>query len=262
VGLGENMGKSKIPWCDSVFNPIVGCRPISEGCKNCYARSMSIRFHDTWYGKNGKQDPLDPFAVRFLPERLEMPMSIKKPNRFFVCSMGDLFHADVKEEWILKVLTIIRAAGMSRGHKFMILTKRPGRMVGVLNSCCKHMPLPECLWLGVTAENQRWFDERVPFFDDLPKWADGKKRTFVSVEPMLEHIDIGSKNANRIGWLICGAETGIGRRNFEDEWGQDLMGECKYYEIPFFFKKDFRGQYLLGHIIPPREFPDELRSET
>ena len=38
------MGKSKIDWCDYVVNPVVGCTPISAGCKNCYAKRMTDRF--------------------------------------------------------------------------------------------------------------------------------------------------------------------------------------------------------------------------
>jgi protein gp37 len=27
---------TKIEWADETWNPIVGCRKISEGCQNCY----------------------------------------------------------------------------------------------------------------------------------------------------------------------------------------------------------------------------------
>ncbi len=29
--------KTNIEWCDSTWNPIVGCSRVSEGCRNCYA---------------------------------------------------------------------------------------------------------------------------------------------------------------------------------------------------------------------------------
>jgi len=37
------MTKSKIEWTDEVWNPTVGCRRVSEGCRNCYAERMAKR---------------------------------------------------------------------------------------------------------------------------------------------------------------------------------------------------------------------------
>lgn len=36
--------ETKIEWTDSTWNPIIGCSRVSEGCRNCYAESMSGRF--------------------------------------------------------------------------------------------------------------------------------------------------------------------------------------------------------------------------
>jgi protein gp37 len=35
------MGKTKIEWADSVWNPVTGCTPVSEGCERCFARRMA-----------------------------------------------------------------------------------------------------------------------------------------------------------------------------------------------------------------------------
>ncbi len=35
------MSKSKIEWTDVTWNPVTGCTPVSEGCKNCYARTFA-----------------------------------------------------------------------------------------------------------------------------------------------------------------------------------------------------------------------------
>lgn len=32
---------TKIEWAKEVWNPITGCTPISEGCKNCYAKILA-----------------------------------------------------------------------------------------------------------------------------------------------------------------------------------------------------------------------------
>ena len=37
-------GFSKIEWTDATWNPVRGCSRISEGCRNCYAERMAVRF--------------------------------------------------------------------------------------------------------------------------------------------------------------------------------------------------------------------------
>ena len=34
---------TKIEWASESWNPITGCTPISEGCRNCYAKRMANR---------------------------------------------------------------------------------------------------------------------------------------------------------------------------------------------------------------------------
>lgn len=67
----------------------------------------------------------EPFRVTLHPERLTEPLRWRKPSRVFVCSMGDLFHEDVPDEFIDKVMSVIAYAYW---HTFVILTKRPERM--------------------------------------------------------------------------------------------------------------------------------------
>ena len=38
--MGAN---SKIEWTDHTFNPWIGCTKVSEGCKNCYAKTYDDR---------------------------------------------------------------------------------------------------------------------------------------------------------------------------------------------------------------------------
>jgi len=101
-------------WWDESWNPVTGCTPISEGCKNCYAKRMTDR--NLW-GYD--------FTPRYHPERLNIPRKWKKPRRIFVCSMGDLFHEDITDVIIACIMTIIM---MTPRHTYMILTKRPERM--------------------------------------------------------------------------------------------------------------------------------------
>ena len=54
---------TKIEWCHETWNPITGCNPISEGCKNCYAQRMAQRLK----GRFGYPED-KPFRVTFHPE--------------------------------------------------------------------------------------------------------------------------------------------------------------------------------------------------
>ena len=126
------MSETRIEWADATWNPITGCSPISEGCANCYAERMSKRLA----GRAGY--PADnPFGVVLHSEKkLLEPLRWRKPRKIFVCSMGDLFHEDVPEEWIDQVFAVMALAPQ---HTFMVLTKRPERMQAYLSEAERSM---------------------------------------------------------------------------------------------------------------------------
>ena len=115
------MADTKIEWAQKVWNPVTGCTPISEGCQHCYAKRMAPRLKGR-YGYPGD----DPFRVTLHEDRLKEPGKWKKPRRIFVCSMADLFHDDVPDEFIDRVWDIMWAHSR---HTFIVLTKRVERMV-------------------------------------------------------------------------------------------------------------------------------------
>lgn len=269
------MGKTKIEWADSVWNPVTGCTPVSEGCERCFARRMANRLKGRYgYPKD------DPFRVTLHPDKLEQPLRWKKPRQVFVPSMGDLFHEDVDEKYIAKVLAI---CDLAREHTYMILTKRPSRMASLFNDedfqfhvgwfqsqVVREFGLPEPkeigswplknVWLGVTAENQQRADERIPILLQIPA-----AKRFVSVEPMLELINIirscdvvlGDGNIpavdgiNRwLHWIICGGETGPGARPVHPDWVRSLRDQCIAANVPFFFKS-------WGKFCYPDQMPDD-----
>ena len=184
---------TKIEWAEETWNPVTGCSPISEGCQNCYAKRMANRLR----GRCGYPAD-DPFRVTLHPERLGEPLRWKEPRKVFVCSMGDLFHEFVPTKFIIDCLSIMAEAYQ---HTFMILTKRPERMRAIMshetiandvwlqtsrgvNAEPSPWPLPN-VWLGVTAENQKRADERIPILLQILAVV-----RFVSVEPCLSAVNI------------------------------------------------------------------------
>ena len=129
---------TKIEWVKNedgsrgkTWNPVTGCTKVSEGCRNCYAERMSKRLA----GRCGYSSER-PFDVTLHQERLIQPLRWTKPSMVFVCSMGDLFHDDVPDEYIDKVFGIILACQVLYNigpHVFQVLTKRPHRMNNYLS---------------------------------------------------------------------------------------------------------------------------------
>jgi len=104
------MTERRIIRTDETWNPVTGCDPVSNGCKNCYARRMTIH-----------------------PDRLAQPLRWRKPRMCFVCSMGDLFNDDVPFEFIAAVFGVMAACSQ---HVFKLLTKRPERMLEFFEWVC------------------------------------------------------------------------------------------------------------------------------
>jgi len=210
------------------WNPIVGCGPMSPGCANCYARQIARRFKmPGWDG-----------TAHFSNGRIGKPMTWKKPHRVFVNSMGDIFHESVPFEWPENVWNVM---GDCLEHTFMILTRRPKRMLEWFDT--GRVPTLVNLWVGITAENQKAWDDRMTSLAMTPGAV-----KFVSFEPLLEAIDMHG------GWLpnlaIVGAETGPHKRPCRPEWIDSLRSQCKAAGVRFFGKVD-----QVGKAIGPREMP-------
>lgn len=263
------MATTKIEWADSVWNPITGCSPISEGCDHCYARRMATRLKGR-YGYDSKK----PFEITEHPDKFKDPCRTKKPTRFFVCSMGDLFHEDVNFNTIAKILWYARADECKK-HTFLFLTKRPERMLDFFFAYAKVEKLKHHIknfWIGVTAENQQRADERIPILLQIPAAV-----RFVSIEPMLTEIDmrvVPCGSCNHPGdvlhwpcpyckgrrfewpdWVIAGGETGPAARPIHADWVRQLRDQCVAARVPFFFK-GFGGarKNPLNRIIDGREW--------
>jgi len=218
-----------------------------------------------------------------------------RPRRIFVNSMSDLFHESVPDEWIDRIFAVM---ALCPQHIFQVLTKRPERMrryfaeavgrhgsrmdatfengfniersirirlatvpVQALAGYPKdaiHFPLPN-VWLGVSVENQRAADERIPLLLQTPAAI-----RLISAEPLLGPLDIrqwtgeecrheGSYNerdtnalvcrecedAALLDWVICGGESGAGSdtRQMDQAWARGLRDQCAWMNVPFFFKQ-------------------------
>lgn len=241
--------RTKIQWTDATWNPVTGCTRVSPGCDHCYALTLAERFRGTpgHYFEQG-------FDVVLRPDKLEQPLHWKKPRLVFVNSMSDLFHEQIPDEYIARVWAVM---AMSRRHTFQVLTKRHGRMRSLLNrpefwravrrSVTTDLnripeavglvrdPLPN-VWLGVSVEDQKWANIRIPALLDTPAAI-----RFISAEPLLGPVDIfASSKIDRdpgLDWVIVGGESGRGARPMDPSWARTLRDECVQSGIAFHFKQ-------------------------
>jgi protein gp37 len=223
---------------------------------------------------------------------LTLPLRWRRGRRIFVNSMSDLFHEDVPDTIIDHVFAVM---ALSPQHTFQVLTKRPDRMRRYMRSiskCGLHgrqmeirtavreispvkmsiaeaeavarisgaretgtwRPLPN-VWLGVSVEDQRSADERIPALLDTPAAV-----RWVSAEPLLGSIDLawalsrnsldiaagflarglfapGLETLRPLQWGVAGGESGPGARPMHPDWARSLRDQCAAAGVPFMFKQ-------------------------
>jgi protein gp37 len=275
--------RTKIEWTrgddgspGATWNPVTGCTKVSPGCDHCYAETTAERFRNVpgHYYESG-------FDLQLRPDKLDQPLRWKKPRRVFVNSMSDLFHADIPDEYIAKVFAVMALASQ---HTFQVLTKRPGRMRALLQAAdfaalinweyvClpsdipsirgPQWPLPN-VWLGVSAEDQRWADIRIPVLLNTPAAV-----RFVSAEPLLgpirfDHVWLTNGTCHTqcrgLDWVIVGGESGRGARPMHPDWVRSIRDQCQAAEVAFHFKQ--RGEWTWNEpgrfTVPQRPLTDRV----
>ncbi|MFF9118358.1 DUF5131 family protein [Streptomyces massasporeus] len=219
---------SKIEWTDATWNVVTGCEKVSPGCDNCYAETFAER----WRGTPGHHFETG-FDVTLRPERLTIPLRWRKARKVFVNSMSDLFHKDIPDEYIARVWAVM---ALTPQHTYQILTKRHGRMRSLIGSshfrllCEKEQaalvaddatPLARYereqktsqwwsdfadplrnVWLGVSVEDQKRADLRIPALVDTPAAV-----RFLSCEPLLGPVDLTAwMPAGHASWRCQGPD--------------------------------------------------------
>lgn len=236
---------SKIEWTDRTWNPVTGCTKVSDGCTNCYAEGIARRF------AGGKAFP-NGFDVTLHHDRLDAPLRWRKPSRVFVNSMSDLFHDQVPDEYIAQVFVTMAATPQ---HTYQVLTKRHGRMRALVSSPefrasvedgigarfevddRYRWPLPN-VWLGVSVEDQKRADLRIPALLDTPAAV-----RFLSCEPLLGPVDLRPylnhecDRHPRPDWVIVGGESEPGARPMHLDWARTLVQQCRDAGVPVFVKQ-------------------------
>jgi protein gp37 len=211
------MNKSSIEWTENTWNPITGCTQISDGCKNCYAKTMAKRLKAM---KNPRY--INEFDVTIHRDLFKEPLKRKKSQIIFVCSMSDLFHESIPFSVIDEIFNTMKKADW---HVFQVLTKRSSR----LKEYSKTREIPMNVWVGVTIENISSSFR----LDDLKSTIAYTK--FISAEPLLgslAHLDFDG-----VDWVVVGGESGHKSRPIKKEWVIEIKNRCEEKDVKFFFKQ-------------------------
>lgn len=280
---------TNISWTDETINPIVGCSRVSPGCARCYAATAAKSPRLQQFSQYQAVSEWDG-TVQFVESQLIKPLHWKKPKKIFVCSMADLFHANVPFEWIDQVMAVVVLCSQ---HTFQVLTKRPERALeyfsqaklwvnwyeaaknhlwgavgenfgGLINlqQYFIEQPFPlRNLWLGTSTENQAMANKRIPILLQIPAAI-----RFLSCEPLLEEIDLKLFNYSP-SWVIVGGESGPGSRPCHIEWIESIVQQRQQSNTPVFVKQLGANAYYHQQRFKTRdskggdieEFPQQLQ---
>lgn len=232
--------KTNIEWCDHTFNPWVGCTKVSAGCANCYAEhsTPSRVFNVAW----GKGAPRRRTSVANWKKPLAWaadPYDPTRRRRVFCGSLCDVFDPEVPDQWRTDLFDLIYR---TKTLDWLLLTKRPAHAVKMLAGECGSIFAPETfqslfpnVWFGVSAEDQRAWDERVPILAKIPA-----VRKFVSCEPLLGPIEMCGHDASAfptaLNWVIFGGES-LGGRPCNVEWIRDGVRQARAFGLAVFVKQ-------------------------
>lgn len=276
--------KTSIEWTDYTTNPFKAstpdgktfnfCEKLSPGCAHCYAASIVKRFGGAPY-VNGSIGGWQLTPVLMLEEIRKIitfkPNWLRPPSKpmVFAHDMTDIGLDFWPDEFLD---TFFAAVALRQDVIFQVLTKRPERLLAYFSTPGRHntlelaadsllpgkghpsfagkhvlpsLPLPN-LWLGVSAEDQRRADERIPLLCQTPAAV-----RFVSAEPLLGPLDMRFGDSEGLPtnehpmrerrWLIdqviVGGESGHGARPMHPDWARGLRDQCNAAGVPFFFKQ-------------------------
>ena len=213
------MDKTKIRWTDRTWNPVTGCTKISPGCGRCYAHRIAEQRRGTAAFPVG-------FDIQLRRHKVRDPLRWRKPSLVFVNSMSDLFHREIPDEYLVEIWQTMVAADQ---HQYQVLTKRPHRMAHKIATL--GLLLRPHIWLGVSAENQRFADNRIPALLSI-----GSPVPWVSAEPLLGPLDLRKYLAD-LKWVVAGGESGPGRQPMDLDWPRSLRDQCGTAGVAYFYKQ-------------------------
>lgn len=240
------MGKdSSIEWTDHTFNPWHGCQKVSEGCRNCYAATLSRRWGDRIWGPpqtTPRKLMRDGYWQQPLTwNRVAEAQGVRR--RVFCASMADVF-----EDHPMVTASRDRLWELIEETQYLdwlLLTKRPENILRMIPRSWHNCP-PNNVWYGTSVENQEQADRRIPLLLQVPA-----RLRFLSCEPLVGPVDLRPwlTEGRGVHWVIVGGESGQGARAMDLEWAVDILSDCKSTGTACFIKQlGSKPIYNMGYV--------------
>jgi protein gp37 len=272
-----------IEWCDSTFNPWIGCTRVSPACDDCYAaRSTPARAMGIAWGAGESRRRTAAATwrapVRWNADGGEFYAAHGRRRRVFCASLADVFDNEIDPAWRADLFRLI---GSTPNLDWLILTKRIGNVAKMMREI--HLDWPRNAALGFTAVNQ---DEINRDWRKAQSAAYGLKPLFlfVSIEPMLGPVSLahvesqsddwtyydnaltgssptkcGAWDGPRLDWVICGGESGPKARPMRGAWARSLRDQCDAAGVPFLFKQ--WGEWSGPGLSFPDGHPEQIEPD-
>lgn len=282
--------KTGISWTEATWNPVTGCDQVSPGCDFCYAKSVAARFPNAY--PNGFKVTLWPdrltiplrwgrgrmvfvnsmsdlfhkdvpdwfiaqvFAVMAASPRHTFQILTKRHARMQSLLTSPQVQQDVNGRWMsfedmVRDAYITLKNGMGRfapddkprGAKEILTWPKFAEFEWPLRN----------VWLGVSVENQKWANIRIPALQATPAAV-----RFLSMEPLLGPVllcncdgaalevrkhpflvnaDCPLHGRSKVDWVIVGGESGPNARPMHPDWVRDIQTACSITDTPLWFKQ-------------------------
>ncbi len=233
------------------------CEKVGPGCANCYAERHNMRcLPGGGTGLPYTRPSREKVEVYLDEAKLDKVRRWRKPRCVFWCSLTDMFGEWVPDEMIHACLTVM--ADTPR-HRHIVLTKRPerGTRWDLLSG-----------WLLASASNQGKTNRAAWALKGCAADVLG-----LSLEPLLEHVEIPQEAFDWLDWVILGCESGPRRRPCKLEWVRSIVQQCrdtgvacfvKQVPIPYVVMKPrmtggITSTYQVRVSRDPAEWPEDLR---
>jgi protein gp37 len=242
-----------IAWTDHTFNPWMGCTKVSEGCRHCYAETLTVNRmglhlwgpdarrqvtktpwqHVNEWQRSAAKGHAGNYGHALVGEvtptaapdgSTDRPTFT--PHLVFTGSLMDWAEArpdlnPVRE----RMWATIRA---SRHLWFQMLTKRPENIAHCLPPDWGPHGYDN-VWLGTTIEDNRVAD-RARHLTAVPA-----RVHFISYEPAIGPLD--QVDLDGVEWVIFGGESGPGYRKHDEGWARDMRDRCVARGTAYFHKQ-------------------------
>jgi protein gp37 len=216
-----------IEWTDRTYNPWIGCTKVSPGCRHCYAETLSLqkKFVTKW-GDTGERHAT---KTALDPEKWNLE-ALENKTRYtvFCASLSDVF--EDKPELVPLREDLWRLIQRTPFLDWMILTKRAENIAAMLPADWGAGYENVCLM--VSAEDQEWFDKRVPVLRAIPA-----KFRAISVEPLVGGVKMPVGSITGIDLVIVGGESDKDARPMNPDWVRHIRDACARDKVDFFFKQ-------------------------